>query len=138
MSGKKRPISREGYKKLQEELDRFLRVERPKVTKEIELAAAHGDLSDNAEFTYAKEKLGLVDTRIRDLQGRISACEVIDLDNRPVTDRIVFGASVTIEDLQTSEQKVFRLLGQDEEEIGKGIISVTSPLGRALVGKETS
>jgi transcription elongation factor GreA len=136
MTQQKRPISQEGYKKLQEELDQLLRVERPKVTKEIELAAAHGDLSENAEFTYAKEKLALTDSRIRDLQERLTACEIIDLSTRPDTDRIIFGASVTVEDLESGQEKVFRLLGQDEADISKGIISVTSPLGRALIGKE--
>ena len=136
MTQQKRPISREGYKKLQEELDQLLRVERPKVTKEIEIAAAHGDLSENAEFTYAKEKLALMDTRIRDLQERLTACEIIDLSTRPDTGRIIFGASVKVEDLESGQEKVFKLLGQDEADISKGIISVTSPLGKALIGKE--
>ena len=86
--------------------------------------------------TYGKEKQALIETRIRDLQDRLAACEIIDIDNRPDTDRIVFGCSVTIEDLDTSQQKVYRLLGQDEADISKGVISVDSPLGRALIGKE--
>lgn len=136
MSLRKRPITSEGHKKLKEELDRLVRVERPSVIKEIEIALGHGDLSENAEYTYGKEKQALIETRIRDLQDRLAACEIIDIDNRPVTDRIVFGCSVTIEDLDTSQQKVYRLLGQDEADISKGVISVDSPLGRALIGKE--
>ncbi|MEW6115255.1 MAG: transcription elongation factor GreA [Thermodesulfobacteriota bacterium] len=132
----KRPISLDGHRKLKEELDRLIRVERPKVTKEIEIAAGHGDLSENAEFTYAKEKLGLLDARIRDLQERLATCEVIDLRNRQATDRIVFGATVTLEDVDSSEQKSYQLLGQDEADISQGTISVTSPLGRALIGKQ--
>jgi transcription elongation factor GreA len=132
----RRPISTEGHKKLREELDRLTRVERPSVIKEIEIALGHGDLSENAEFTYAKEKASLIETRIRDLQERLSACEVIDLETRPASDRIVFGTSVTIEDVETNERKVFRILGPDETDIGNGIISVDSPLGRALIGKE--
>ena len=112
------------------------RVERPGIIKEVETALGHGDLSENAEYTYAKEKLALTETRIRDLQDRLAACEVIDLENRPETDRIVFGCSVTLEDVETGEQKVYRLLGQDEADISKGIISVTSPLGRSLIGKQ--
>ncbi len=135
-SMQKRPISFEGHKKLTEDLDRMIRVERPSVIKEIEVALGHGDLSENAEYTYAKEKQALIETRIRDLQERIAACEIIDLSNRPAPDRIVFGCSVKIEDVDTSEQKVYRLLGQDETDIDKGIISVTSPLGKALIGKE--
>jgi len=134
----KRPISAEGLKKLHEELDRLVRVERPAVTKEIEIALGHGDLSENAEYTYAKEKQALLDARIRDLQERIQSSEIVDLTNRPETDRVVFGCSVTLEDLDTSDQKVYRLLGQDETDISRGIISVASPLGRALIGKEVN
>ena len=134
----KRPISAEGLKKLHEELDRLVRIERPAVTKEIEIALGHGDLSENAEYTYAKEKQALLDARIRDLQERIQSSEIVDLTNRPETDRVVFGCSVTLEDLDNSDQKVYRLLGQDETDISRGIISVASPLGRALIGKEVN
>jgi transcription elongation factor GreA len=136
MTFSKRPISAAGFRKLQEELDRMVRVDRPKVIKEIEVALGHGDLSENAEFTYAKEKQALIETRMRDLQERIADSEVIDLDNRPVSERIVFGSRVTIEDVDTSEQKAYTILGQDEADIGRGIISVTSPLGKALIGKQ--
>jgi transcription elongation factor GreA len=132
----KRPISAEGHKKLSEELDRLMRIERPAIIKEIEAARGHGDLSENAEFIYAKEKQGLIEARIRDLQERLEACHIVDLSNRPSPDRVVFGCSVTIEDVDTSERRVFRLLGQDETDISQGIISVSSPLGRALIGKE--
>jgi transcription elongation factor GreA len=134
----KRPISAEGLRKLHEDLDRLVRIERPAVTKEIEIALGHGDLSENAEYTYAKEKQALLDARIRDLQERIQSSEIVDLTNRPETDRVVFGCSVTLEDLDTSAQKVYRLLGQDETDISRGIISVVSPLGRALIGKEVN
>lgn len=120
---------------MNEELDRMTRVERPAIIKEIEIAVGHGDLSENAEYTYAKEKHSLLESRIRDLQGRLSACEIIDLANRPTPDRIVFGCSVTIEDMDTGEQKSYRLMGQDEADISQGTISVDSPLGRALIGK---
>jgi transcription elongation factor GreA len=136
MSLARRPISPEGHKKLCEEMDRLIRVERPAVIKEIEIALGHGDLSENAEYTYAKEKQGLIEARVRLLQERLQACEVIDPDNRPPSERIVFGTSVTIEDVETSERRIFRLLGPDETDISQGIISVDSPLGRALIGKE--
>lgn len=138
MSVARRPISSEGLKKLHEEMDRLVRTERPSVIKEIEIALGHGDLSENAEYTYAKEKMALIESRIRDLQERLAACEVIDLTNRPQCDRIVFGCSVTIEDVDTSEQKIYRLLGQDEADIANGVISVNSPLGKALIGKEVN
>jgi len=136
MSFNRRPISSEGLKKLNEELDRLIRVERPSVIKEIEIAIGHGDLSENAEYTYGKEKQALIETRIRDLQERISSSEVIDLNNRPATDRVVFGTHVTIQDLDVNETKKYQLLGQDEADIAKGVISVDSPVGRALIGKE--
>lgn len=134
----RRPISPEGLKKLHEEMDRLIRTERPSVIKEIEIALGHGDLSENAEYTYAKEKQALIETRIRDLQERLSACEVIDLNNRPKSDRIVFGCSVKIEDVDNGDQKVFTLLGQDEADISRGIISIDSPIGKALIGKEVN
>jgi transcription elongation factor GreA len=136
MTLQSRPISVEGHKKLQEELDRLLRFERPAILKEIEIALGHGDLSENAEFTYAKEKHALLETRIRDMQERLDACQVIDLANRVRSDKVVFGASVTIEDIDSGERKVYRLLGQDEADVSNGIISVSSPLGKALIGKE--
>jgi len=113
----------------------MIRVERPAVIKEIETALGHGDLSENAEYTYAKEKHSLIEARIRDLQGRLSSCEIIDLANRSTSDKVVFGCSVTIEDMDSGERKTYRLLGQDEADISRGIISVDSPLGRALIGK---
>jgi transcription elongation factor GreA len=138
MSKARRPITIEGHRKLTEEMDRLMRVERPAVTKEIEVALGHGDLSENAEYTYAKEKQALIDSRIRDMQDRLACCEIIDLSNRQPSDRIVFGSTVTVEDVDTSEQKAYRLLGQDEADISHGIISVDSPLGRALLGKEVN
>lgn len=137
MSLAKRPISSEGHKKLNEEMDRLIRIERPSVIKEIEVALGHGDLSENAEYTYAKEKQALIETRIRDLQARLAASEIIDLSNRVVSEKVVFGSTVTIEDLDTDERKVYQLLGQDEADIARGILSVDSPVGRALIGKET-
>ena len=137
MSLARRPISTQGHKKLNEEMDRLIRIERPSVIKEIEIALGHGDLSENAEYTYAKEKQALIETRIRDLQERLAASEIIDLDNRVISERVVFGSTVTIEDLDTDERKVYQLLGQDEADISKGIFSIDSPVGKALIGKET-
>ena len=136
MQPAKRPISPGGYKRLREELDNLTRNERPKVLEEIEIALGHGDLSENAEYTYAKEKLGLIETRLRDLQERIAACEVIDPDTMPENNRVVFGARVLLEDVESGDHKKYRLLGQDEADIKNGIISVSSPLGKALIGRE--
>ncbi len=136
MAVQKRPISVEGHKKLKEEIDRLIRIERPSVIKEIEVALGHGDLSENAEYTYAKEKQALLETRIRDLTDRLSSSEIIDVENRPPSDKVVFGSRVTIEDIDTNEKKIYRILGQDDADIGRGVISVDSPLGRALIGKQ--
>jgi len=138
MSLPRRPISIEGHKKLTGEIDRLVRVERPSVIKEIEIALGHGDLSENAEYTYAKEKQALIERRIKDLQERLAASEIIDLSNRAKSDRVVFGCSVTLEDLDNSERKVYTLLGADEADISQGVISVSSPLGKALIGKEAN
>lgn len=113
-----------------------MRIERPAVTKEIEIALGHGDLSENAEYTYAKEKQALIDSRLRDLQERLAASEVIDIDNRPQSDKVIFGSSVTIEDIDSNQKKTYRILGQDEADISQGIISLDSPLGKALLGRE--
>jgi transcription elongation factor GreA len=136
MAVQKRPISVEGHKKLKEDIDRLLRIERPSVIKEIEIAIGHGDLSENAEYTYAKEKQALLETRIRDLQDRLASSEIIDVENRPPSDKVIFGSRVTIEDVDTNEKKIYRILGQDDADIGQGIISVDSPLGSALIGKQ--
>ena len=136
MALQRRPISARGLRNLQEEVDTLVRIERPKVTKEIEIALGHGDLSENAEYTYAKEKQALIDCRIRDLQERLSACEVIDLSNQPEPERIVFGCQVTLCEIESGETKVYTLLGPDETDVNNGIISVSSPLGKALIGKE--
>ncbi len=136
MIQQKSPISVEGHKKLKEEIDRLIRIERPSVIKEIEIAIGHGDLSENAEYTYGKEKQALLETRIRDLQERLASSEIIDVENRPKSDRIVFGSRVTIVDVDTNEKKIYQILGRDDSDIGRGIISVDSPLGRALIGKQ--
>ena len=136
MIQQKSPISVEGHKKLKEEIDRLIRIERPSVIKEIEIAIGHGDLSENAEYTYGKEKQALLETRIRDLQERLASSEIIDVENRPKSDRIVFGSRVTIADVDTNEKKIYQILGRDDSDIGRGIISVDSPLGHALIGKQ--
>ena len=136
MAVQKRPISVEGHKKLKEDIDRLMRIERPSVIKEIEIAIGHGDLSENAEYTYAKEKQALLETPIRALQDRLASSEIIDVENRPPSDKVIFGSRVTIEDVDTNEKKIYRILGQDDADIGQGIISVDSPLGRALIGKQ--
>ncbi len=128
------PLTPAGYARLQEELNR-LKAERPRVIQAIEDARAHGDLSENAEYHAAKERQGLIEAQIARLQSLLSRAEVID--PRRFNDRKVrFGATVTLYDEERGEEVVYQLVGEPESDVDQGRLSVTSPLGRALVGKE--
>ncbi len=128
------PMTREGFEKLKEELGRLLKVERRKNIKDIEEARSHGDLSENAEYHAAKERQSFLEGRIQELQAKISLAQVID-PSKINNDRVVFGAKVKVYDLDTDEEKVFMLVGPDEADVDNGRISVTSPVGRGLIGK---
>ncbi len=128
------PITKEGYERLKKELENLERVERYKVIKAIEEARAHGDLSENAEYHAAKERQGHVEARIQYLKSKLASAEVIDCSTQK-SDRVVFGVRVKLENIDTGEQVVYRLVGPDESDVKEGRISVTSPLGRALIGK---
>ncbi|GBE35587.1 transcription elongation factor GreA [bacterium BMS3Bbin06] len=128
------PMTREGFEKLKEELGRLLKVERRKNIKDIEEARSHGDLSENAEYHAAKERQSFLEGRIQELQAKISLAQVID-PSKINNDRVVFGAKVKVYDLDTDEEKVFKLVGPDEADVDNGKISVTSPVGRGLIGK---
>jgi len=128
------PITKNGFERLKAELQRLQKEERPLVIRAIEEARGHGDISENAEYEAAKEKQGLIERRILDLTQRLSECEIIeptDEDNG----KVMFGSTVVMEDLETNEVTTFRLVGPYEADVGSGTISVTSPLGKALIGK---
>lgn len=129
------PITRDGYERLKIELQRLQREERPAVIKAIEEARAHGDISENAEYEAAKEKQGLIETRINDLTQKLGLSEIIDLSDED-NGRITFGSTVVMEDLETGEVTSYQLVGPYEADVQAGTISVTSPLGKALIGKE--
>jgi transcription elongation factor GreA len=129
------PITKEGLEKLRQELSRLEREERPAVIKAIAEARSHGDLSENAEYHAAKERQGFIEGRINELHTKIACAEVIDCSNLP-EDRIVFGTTVLVSDLKSGEEFKIRLVGPDESNADDGDISVLSPLGRALIGKE--
>jgi len=129
------PFTKEGYEKLKKELETLERVERPKVVKAIEEARAHGDLSENAEYHAAKERQGQLEARIQYLHSQLSKAEVIDCSGQSC-ERVVCGVKVRLENLDTGEEVVYQIVGPDESDINEGKISVTSPLGRALIGKE--
>ena len=129
------PITQEGYEQLRAELKRLKTKDRYEVAKEIEEARAHGDLSENAEYEAAKDKQGHLEARIRDLEDKIARADVID-PTKLDSSRVVFGATVDLEDLDTGEELQVQIVGPEEGDAKKGKISVHSPLARALIGKE--
>jgi len=131
---KRIPITPAGYLKLQEELDRLLKVERPKNIKNISEARAHGDLSENAEYHAAKEQQSFLEGRIQDLKTKLALADVID-PAKISQHKIAFGAKVKVMDLDTDEKKTFRLVGPDEADVKSGRISISSPVGKALLNK---
>ncbi len=129
------PITPEGQIKFRKLLRNLIEVERPAAVLAIEVARAHGDLSENAEYDYAKDKQGMIEAKIRDLEAKLSMAEVID-PRALAGDKVMFGATVTMEDLDTEEVLSYQLLGTIEADIKQNIISIESPIGRALLGKE--
>lgn len=128
------PISVQGFKQLEVELDR-LKKERPDVIQAIKEAREEGDLSENAGYDAARERQGMLEARIQYIESRMAQFNVIDLDKLS-GEHVIFGATVVIEDVETAEQKTFTLLGPDEADFAKGTISVQSPVARAMLGKE--
>jgi transcription elongation factor GreA len=124
----------EGYTNLQEELKRLIRVERPKVVQDIAEARDHGDLSENAEYDAAKNRQGFIEGRIKELNDKIARAEVITPTSLS-GDKVLFGATVTLFDIDIENEVTYQIVGEDEADIKKGKISVTSPVGRALIGR---
>ena len=131
---KRVPMTPDGYQKLQNELDRLLKVDRPQNIKDIAEARAHGDLSENAEYHAAKEKQSFIEGRIQELKTKIALADVID-PSKISQDKVAFGAKVTVVDVESDEEKTFMLVGPDEGDAKNGKISVSSPVGRALLNK---
>lgn len=130
------PITRDGYEVLKKELERLKSVERPQNIQAIEEARGHGDLSENAEFEAAKERQSFIEGRVGELEFKLANADIIDPGTLP-KDRAVFGSRVLVENIDTGENIEYQLVGPDESDIGKGRISVASPLGRSLIGKKT-
>jgi transcription elongation factor GreA len=124
-----------GFNRLRQELENLERRERPDVIKAIEVAREHGDLSENAEYHAAKERQGFVEGRILELKDKLSRAEVIDCSEVNCS-RAVFGTVVTMLDLDTDVEVTYQLLGPEESDVAKGVISIQSPLGKAIIGKE--
>jgi transcription elongation factor GreA len=129
------PMTPNGYQKLREELERLLKVDRPKNIKDIAEARAHGDLSENAEYHAAKERQSFIVGKIQELKTKLALAEVID-PSRINQSKVAFGAKVKVLDIEADEEYVFILVGADEADVRNGKISINSPVGRALLGKE--
>lgn len=128
------PITRRGYEVLKAELERIKKVDRPENIIAIEEARAHGDLSENAEYDAAKERQMFINGRISELGYKLGNADIIDPDKLP-RDRVVFGSRVLLENIETGEEARYQLVGPDESNIEEGRISVSSPLGQAIIGK---
>jgi transcription elongation factor GreA len=129
------PVTKEGYEALKKELENLKRVERPQNIKAIEEARAHGDLSENAEFAAAKDRQGFIEGRIGELGFKLANADIINPDKLP-KDKAVFGHRVLLENIDTGEDVQYQLVGPDESDIEQGRISISSPLGRAILGKK--
>ncbi|MFP3981374.1 MAG: transcription elongation factor GreA [Desulfobacterales bacterium] len=129
------PITKQGYETLKNELSQLRSVERPRNIKAIEEARAHGDLSENAEFDAAKERQSFLDARINELEYKLANADVIDPDQLS-KDKAVFGCTVVLENVDTRDEVTYQLVGPEESNIKEGRISVRSPLGQAIVGKQ--
>ncbi len=125
-----------GFSQLAEELKQLKTVERPAVIRAIAEAREHGDLSENAEYHAAKEKQGFIEGRVKDLEDKISRAQVVDFSQFS-GDQIKFGATVELADEETDEETTFQLVGAEESDVDSGLLSITSPLARALIGKST-
>jgi transcription elongation factor GreA len=131
----KRPMTPRGYAALRSELMK-LKAMRPELARAIEVARGHGDLSENGDYDAAKEKSGMVEAKIRDIETRLAMAEVIDPRKLTISDRVIFGTTVTIEDVDSGERRVISIYGAEESDVDKGWISFEAPLGKGLIGKE--
>ena len=134
MSDERLPMTRAGYEKLEEEVRRLKTVERMKNVKEIEVARAHGDISENAEFHAAKERQSHIEGRVRLLEDKLARAVVIDPSGE-LPKSVRFGVTVQLEDTATGDRVTYTILGEDESDVVNGFISVSSPVARALLGK---
>jgi transcription elongation factor GreA len=130
------PITKRGANKLKAELHQLKAFERPAVINAIAEARAQGDLSENAEYEAAKDKQGFVEGRIQEIEGKLSVAQVIDPLELNAGGRVVFGATVELEDEDTGQNVVYQIVGEDEADIKLGLVNINSPISRALIGKE--
>lgn len=132
----KYPMTVRGAELLREELQKLKSKDRPQVIQAIAEARAHGDIKENAEYHAAKEQQGFIEGRIKELEGKLSNLQVIDVTTIDAKGKIVFGSTVELLDLQVNKEITYKIVGEDEADIGAGLISYSSPIARALIGKE--
>lgn len=130
------PLTRRGAELLREELIRLKSIERPAVIAAIAEARAHGDLSENAEYDAARERQGFVEGRLAEIEGKLSNAQIIDPAEVEAEGRVVFGAIVELEDQESGDAVTYQIVGEDEASIKNGLVSITSPIARALISKE--
>lgn len=130
------PITPEGYERMSKELKHQKGVVRLQIVRDIEEARAHGDLSENSEYDDAKERQSLCDQRIRFLESVVAAAEIIDVKKLPQTGRVVFGTTVVVEDVDSGDERRWRIVGEPESDVDNGLISYKTPVARALIGKQ--
>ena len=130
------PMTESGHAALRDELKRRTSQDRPQIIQAIAEARAHGDLKENAEYHAAREQQGFIEGRIKDIEGKLSHAQVIDVSKLDTSGKVVFGATVVLLDINTDEEKTYQIVGVDEADLKHGKISVTSPVARALIGKE--
>ena len=131
----KHPMTKQGAERLRAELSELKTVKRPAVIAAISEARAHGDLKENAEYHAAREQQGFIEGRIKDIEGKLSHAQVIDVASLDAGGKVVFGATVMLLDVNTDEEKTYQIVGVDEADLKHGKISVTPPVARALIGK---
>ena len=129
------PMTREGYESLMRELKRFKDVERPQIVEELSKAAEHGDLSENAEYDAAKERQMLVEGRIKELENKLTSAQIVDT-SKAKPGKVLFGATVCLEDSDTGGKVTYKIVGADEADIKQRKISINAPIARALIGRK--
>ncbi|MGJ8686702.1 MAG: transcription elongation factor GreA [Spongiibacteraceae bacterium] len=130
------PMTVRGEQALRDEVKKLKSVDRPRIVQAIAEAREHGDLKENAEYHAAREQQGFCEGRIQEIESKLSGVRVIDITTIPYTGKVIFGTTVTLVNCETEEEVTYRIVGEDEAEVKDGKISVTSPIARALIGKE--
>ena len=130
------PLTKRGAEKLKEELQRLKTKDRPAVIAAIAEARSHGDLSENAEYDAAKDRQGFIEGRIKEVEGKLAAAQIIDPSALDAGGKVVFGATVELEDEDSGDQVTYQIVGEDEADLKLGLINISSPIARALIGKE--